>query len=98
MGIQGLLNYLKNSLKERRVSDYRGKTAAVDTYAWYNSYKLRLHKIIKGPSGRELILGGPNRYRYVSDCLKRIAKIQSHGVKVIMVFDGGPLPCKRGEE
>jgi exonuclease 1 len=57
-----------------------------------------LHKIIKGPSGRELILGGPNRYRYVNDCIKRINKIQNQGVKVIMVFDGGPLPCKRGEE
>jgi hypothetical protein len=56
----------------------------------------RLHKIIKGPSGRELILGGPNRYRYVNDCIKRINKIQSEGVKVIMVFDGGPLPGKRG--
>ena len=56
---------------------------------------LRLHKIIKGPSGRELIVGGPNRYKYVADCMKRIAKIQNLGIKVIMVFDGGPLPGKR---
>ena len=62
------------------------------------SLSLRLHKIIKGPSGRELIIGGPNRYRFVNDCLKRIAKIQSFGVKVIMVFDGGPLPGKKEEE
>lgn len=58
----------------------------------------RLHKIIKGPSGRELILGGPNRYKYVQDCLKRIAKIENLGIKVIMVFDGGPLPGKKEEE
>jgi hypothetical protein len=55
----------------------------------------RLHKIIKGPSGRELIIGGPNRYRYVGDCIKRINKLSNLGVKVIMVFDGGPLPCKK---
>jgi hypothetical protein len=58
----------------------------------------RLHKIIKGPSGRELIVGGPNRYKYVADCIKRINKLQNLGVKVIMVFDGGPLPGKREEE
>jgi hypothetical protein len=34
MGILGLLQYIKNCLKERHVSNYRGKTAAVDTYAW----------------------------------------------------------------
>jgi len=55
----------------------------------------RLHKIIKGPSGRDLILGGANRYRYVNDCLKRISRIQNLGIKVIMVFDGGPLPGKK---
>ena len=30
--------------------------------------------------------------------MNRINKIQRLGVNVIMVFDGGPLPCKRGEE
>jgi len=34
MGILGLLQYIKASLKERKLSDYRGKTVAVDTYAW----------------------------------------------------------------
>jgi hypothetical protein len=34
MGILGLLQYLKGCMKERRLSDYKGKTAAVDTYAW----------------------------------------------------------------
>jgi hypothetical protein len=35
MGILGLLQFLKNCLKERRLSDYKGKTVAVDSYAWY---------------------------------------------------------------
>ena len=35
MGILGLLQYIKASLKERKLSDYRGKTVAVDTYAWF---------------------------------------------------------------
>ena len=37
MGILGLLQFLKSCFKERRLSDYRGKTVAVDTYAWYLS-------------------------------------------------------------
>jgi hypothetical protein len=34
MGILGLLQYVKATLKTRRLSEYRGKTVAVDTYAW----------------------------------------------------------------
>jgi hypothetical protein len=37
MGILGLLQFIKASLKERKLSDYRGKTVAVDTYAWLQS-------------------------------------------------------------
>ena len=37
MGILGLLQYLKCCTKERRMTDYKGKTAAVDTYAWYTT-------------------------------------------------------------
>ena len=59
---------------------------------------LRLHKIIKGPAGRELISDGANRYKYVHDCLKRIDKLHKAGMTVVMVFDGGPLPGKREEE
>ena len=35
MGILGLLQYVRNCMKERHLSFYRGKTAAVDSYAWY---------------------------------------------------------------
>lgn len=36
MGILGLLQYIKQCLRERHLGDYRGQTAAVDTYAWYD--------------------------------------------------------------
>jgi hypothetical protein len=55
----------------------------------------RLHKIIKGPSGKDLIFGGPNKYSFVKECLKRIDRIQKQGVKLLLVFDGGPLPRKQ---
>ena len=34
MGILGLLQFVRACSKEKRLSDYRGQTAAVDTYAW----------------------------------------------------------------
>ncbi len=55
----------------------------------------RLHKIIKGPSGLALIKGGKEKFKFVRDILKRIDKIQNYGVKLVLVFDGGPLPRKR---
>jgi len=48
MGILGLLQYLKNCLKERRLGDYKGKTVAVDTYAWYGLTDLGYIKSLKG--------------------------------------------------
>ncbi len=35
MGINGLLQHLKACCKEKKLHEYRGQRAAVDTYAWY---------------------------------------------------------------
>jgi hypothetical protein len=35
--------------------------------------------------------------RFVKECLARIEAMQSMGVSVMMVFDGGRLPSKEGE-
>jgi hypothetical protein len=58
MGINGLLQYLKSCYVDTRIADLHGKTAAVDTYAWYILSYSRLHKIIKGESGKCLVKGG----------------------------------------
>ena len=52
-----------------------------------------MHKIIKGPSGREIIMG-KDQAKYVNDCLRRVDKISKVGIDLILVFDGGPLPRK----
>ena len=57
----------------------------------------RLHKIIKGPSGRDIV-NGKDQNKYVQDCLKRVDKILKAGVQILMVFDGGALPKKNKEE
>jgi hypothetical protein len=58
---------------------------------------LRLHKIIKGPSGLALVKGGKDKFKFVRDILKRIDKLRCCGVQPVLVFDGGPLPRKREE-
>lgn len=78
-------------VQRRRISEYRGKTAAVDTYCW-------LHKIMKANAGKELVKGGIYKYRFVKDCLRKIEKFRKEGLSIIMVLDGGPLPRKKDEE
>lgn len=56
----------------------------------------RLHKIIKGPSGKEIITG-KDPTKYVMDCIRRVEKITKAGVKLIMVFDGTAHPRKANE-
>jgi hypothetical protein len=54
----------------------------------------RLHKIIKGTCGLEIIQGR-NKTKYISDCLRRVEKISNAGIELILVFDGGVLPKKQ---
>ena len=35
--------------------------------------------------------------RHIDFCMGRIAMLQSHGIQPIIVFDGQPLPSKKGE-
>jgi hypothetical protein len=53
----------------------------------------RLHKIIKGQSGREIIIGQDVK-KFVNDCMRRVNKIVKMEIDVIFVFDGAFLPSK----
>lgn len=57
----------------------------------------RLHKIIKGQCGKEIITG-KDPIKYVNDCIRRAEKITKAGIDLILVFDGGVLPRKLNEE
>ncbi|KAJ0236950.1 Exonuclease 1 [Hirschfeldia incana] len=89
MGIQGLLPLLKSSMAPIHIHDLEGCTVAVDTYSW-------LHKGALSCS-RDLCKGLPTT-RHIQYCMHRVNLLRHHGVKPVLVFDGGPLPMKLEQE
>lgn len=89
MGIQGLLQFLKEASEPVHVQKYRGLTVAVDTYCW-------LHK--GAFSCAERLAKGEPTDQYVSFCMKFVDMLLSHGVKPVLVFDGRNLPSKQEVE
>ena len=89
MGIQGLLPQVKKVTRPVSAADLRGLTCAVDGYGW-------LHKGVHGCAA-DLGMGKQND-SFVWYCLNRIDTLVSQGARVLMVFDGGPLPSKEGTE
>ncbi|XP_026141368.1 exonuclease 1 [Carassius auratus] len=89
MGIQGLLQFIKDASEPINVKKYRGQTVAVDTYCW-------LHK--GAFSCAEKLAKGEPTDQYVSYCMKFVDMLLSFGVKPILVFDGRNLPSKKEVE
>ncbi|XP_007244638.2 exonuclease 1 [Astyanax mexicanus] len=89
MGIQGLLQFIKDASEPVHVKKYRGQTVAVDTYCW-------LHK--GAFSCAEKLAKGEPTDQYVSYCMKFVDMLLSFGVKPILVFDGRNLPSKQEVE
>lgn len=85
MGISGLLPALKSIQCPTDLSKYKGKTLAVDTYAW-------LHKAAFGCS-LPLVEDQPTRV-YINYILRRLKMMEHFGIKAYMVFDGDHLPSK----
>ncbi|KAF5389542.1 hypothetical protein D9757_004079 [Collybiopsis confluens] len=89
MGIQGLLPALKSIQATKPLSEFSGQTIAVDAYVW-------LHRAVFN-CATELATGKPT-HRYVNYAMERVRLLRHHGVEPYIVFDGGPLPAKKGTE
>ncbi|CAL9201774.1 unnamed protein product [Musa hybrid cultivar] len=89
MGIQGLLPLLKSIMAPIHVEELRGQTVAVDAYSW-------LHKGAFS-CATQLCKGLPTS-KYIDYCMHRVNLLKHHGVKPILVFDGGILPMKIEQE
>ncbi|OVA00201.1 XPG/Rad2 endonuclease [Macleaya cordata] len=89
MGIQGLLPLLKSIMVPFHIKDLRGCCVAVDTYSWLHKGALSCSK--------ELCKGEPTS-RHIVYCMHRVNLLRHHGVKPILVFDGGLLPMKSEQE
>ncbi|XP_063932275.1 uncharacterized protein LOC135144219 [Zophobas morio] len=89
MGINGLLPFLKDALREGHLEEYSGQTIAVDAYVW-------LHK---GSYSCALELAeGKATNNYVQFCKKKIDLLLRCGVQPYLVFDGQLLPAKMNTE
>ncbi|CDK26816.1 unnamed protein product [Kuraishia capsulata CBS 1993] len=89
MGVTGLLPLLKAAQVPCSLEDYRGKTLAVDSYAW-------LHKAVFS-CAMELVRDQPTQ-KYISYMMRRIDMLRHFGIEPYMVFDGDYLPTKAGTE
>ncbi|KAL3345029.1 hypothetical protein AABB24_024136 [Solanum stoloniferum] len=89
MGIQGLLPLLKSIMLPINIKDLNGCSVAVDTYSWLHKGALSCSK--------ELCKGIPTT-KHIDYCMHRVNLLRHHGVKPVLVFDGGPLPMKIEQE
>ncbi|KAI0032416.1 PIN domain-like protein [Vararia minispora EC-137] len=89
MGISGLLPLLKPIQVRRHLDDFRGQTLAIDAYVW-------LHRGTYN-CATDLAQGRPTT-RHVDYVMHKVRLLRHHGIKPYFVFDGGPLPAKRGTE
>ncbi|NXM69910.1 EXO1 Exonuclease, partial [Serilophus lunatus] len=89
MGIQGLLQFIKEAAEPSHVKKYKGLAVAVDTYCW-------LHKGAYA-CAEKLARGEPTDL-YVAFCMKLVDMLLSFGIKPILVFDGCTLPSKKEVE
>ncbi|KAJ7468062.1 PIN domain-like protein [Mycena latifolia] len=89
MGISGLLPALKSISTQKHLSEFAGQTLAVDAYVW-------LHRGIF-TCATELATG-KDTHKYVDYAMHRIRLLRHHKIEPYVVFDGGPLPAKKGTE
>ncbi|WWD15652.1 hypothetical protein CI109_100074 [Kwoniella shandongensis] len=89
MGISGLLPLLKEIQVNGHVSEFKGKRLAVDAYVW-------LHKGAFGCA--EELVKGKKTTKFVDYAMHRVRLLRYHGITPFIVFDGGPLPAKKGTE
>ncbi|KAJ7118673.1 exodeoxyribonuclease 1 [Mycena crocata] len=89
MGISGLLPALKSISTQKHLSEFSGQTLAVDAYVW-------LHRGVF-TCATELATGEAT-HKYVDYAMHRIRLLRHHKIEPYVVFDGGPLPAKKGTE
>ncbi|KDQ32080.1 hypothetical protein PLEOSDRAFT_1035085 [Pleurotus ostreatus PC15] len=89
MGISGLLPLLKSIQVSKHLSEFSGRTLAVDAYVW-------LHRGVYSCATE--LATGKRTHKYVDYAMHRVRLLRHHGIEPYIVFDGGPLPAKRGTE
>jgi exonuclease 1 len=86
MGISGLLQFLKQYRTNVSLSNYSGKTAAVDVSCW----------IHQGAYYADFSEGQESAIQKIINYVtKRIRMLRDHNITPIIVFDGASIPVKK---
>lgn len=105
MGISGLLPLLKPIQTNKHLSEFSGQRLAVDAYVWLHRgvYACAM-EVATGKKTTRFVLKTPlvtlilTRSRYVEYAMARVRLLRNFKIQPYIVFDGGPLPAKRGTE
>ncbi|KAG6917114.1 hypothetical protein DXG01_003780 [Tephrocybe rancida] len=89
MGITGLLPALKSIQVTKPLKEFAGQRIAVDAYVW-------LHRGVN-TCATELATGKPT-HKYVDYAMRHVRLLRHNNIEPYIVFDGGPLPAKKGTE
>ena len=85
MGIQGLLPFVDAVGVDTHLSDFAGRTAAIDGYCW-------LHR---GARSCPIEMArGTHCTGFVEYCMRQVALLRRYGVEPYVVLDGAALPAK----
>ncbi|CAL2037641.1 unnamed protein product [Caenorhabditis brenneri] len=87
MGITGLLPFVKNACRKGNILELRGKSVAIDV-------SCLLHRGLTGCMDK--IHMGEETQSYVTYVNRYVKELLDMGCHVVMVFDGRPLPAKKG--
>ncbi|KAF1760144.1 hypothetical protein GCK72_008390 [Caenorhabditis remanei] len=87
MGITGLLPFVKNACRKGNILELRGKSVAIDV-------SCLLHRGLTGCMDK--IHMGEETKSYINYVDKYVKELLAMGCHVVMVFDGRPLPAKKG--
>lgn len=112
MGISGLLPLLRSIQTQRYLSDFKGQTLAVDGYVWLHkgTYSCATELATGKATSKLVLYAFSSAYaclwvilillygRYVEYAMKNVRLLRFYGITPYLVFDGGPLPAKRGTE
>jgi len=82
MGIKDLLSLYKTLLTKQNLSNFRGKTCAIDMMVWL--YK-GMYAMNYNPKAKDIYLNYP---------LKMLTLLKENNINCIAVFDGNLLPAK----
>ena len=82
MGIKDLLSLYKTLLTKQKLSNFRGKTCAIDMMVWL--YK-GMYAMNYNPKAKDIYLNYP---------LKMLTLLKENNINCIAVFDGNLLPAK----